>query len=316
MHANSIHDARGARLAPVSTAEKTEIRLLVIVPVFGNWADTIDCLRMLAEQESRDFVVIVADDGSPDPPPAEVHSFPFVRYIRGPHVGFAANCNAAARLAHAQGATHLLFLNNDTAFSPRFIGEWLRTVGEFPDALLGPLIYWHHDPTSLWFSGGQQSILLPFFRLRQEFRARTSVDVLCGCVLLVPITAWLRLDGFHEGFVTYYEDFDFTLRAKREGIPAYVVVDRDLSVRHKVSRTTSRRGVWRKEYRMITSRLLFIRRQYQGVARYTCFVLCAAHLATTFVTSLPAVPDPRLLWEAVQVGLWSPAGQPDVGAEH
>ena len=311
MNPHSTYDTVRVRLAPATSAEATEVRLHVIVPVFGNWADTIDCLRMLAEQDSKGFSVILADDGSPDPPPAEVHSFPFVCYIRGQHVGFAANCNAAARFAHTQGATHLLFLNNDTAFSPRFIGEWLRTVRELPDALVGPLIYWHHNPNSVWFSGGQQSILLPFFRLRREFRARTFVDVLCGCVLLVPMTAWLQLDGFHEGFVTYYEDFDFTLRAKRAGIPSYVVVDRDLSVRHKVSRTTSRRGVWRKEYRMITSRLLFIRRQYRGVARYTCLVLCVAHLATTFVTSLPAVPDPRLLWEAVQAGLWSPAGEPD-----
>jgi GT2 family glycosyltransferase len=311
MNPHSTSDTVRVRLAPATPAEATEVRLHVIVPVFGNWADTIDCLRMLAEQESKGFSVILADDGSPDPPPAEVHSFPFVHYIRGQHVGFAANCNAAARLAQTQGATHLLFLNNDTAFSPRFIGEWLRTVRELPDAVLGPLIYWHHDPTSLWFTGGPQSILLPFFRLRQGFRVRTPVDVLCGCVLLVPMTAWMQLDGFHEGFVTYYEDFDFSLRAKRGGIPAYVVVDRDLSVRHKVSRTTSSRGAWSKEYLMITSRLFFIRRNYRGVARCTCLLLCVAHLAVTLVTSLPALPDPGLLWKAVQTGLWSPAGQPD-----
>lgn len=308
MAPKTIQDTKREGLAPVAADEAAEIRLHVIVPVFGNWADTIDCLRMLAGQESKDFSVILADDGSPEPPPAEVHSFPFVQYIRGPHVGFAANCNAAARLAQAQAATHLLFLNNDTAFSPRFIAAWLQTVRELPDALLGPIIYWYHDPDSVWFSGGPQSLLLPFLRLRRAFLERTPVDVLCGCVLLVPITAWLQLDGFHERFVTYYEDFDFTLRAKREGIPAYVVVDRDLSVRHKVSRTTRSRGVWRKEYRMITSRLLFIRRNYHGVARYTCFVLCAAHLATMLVTSLPAVPDPRLLWAAVRAGLKSPAG--------
>ena len=99
------------------------------------------------------FSVILADDGSPDPPPAEVHSFPFVRYVRGPHAGFAANCNRAARIALTQSATHLLFLNNDTAFNPRFIGAWLQTARELPDALVGPLIYWHHDPNSVWFSG-------------------------------------------------------------------------------------------------------------------------------------------------------------------
>lgn len=302
-------DAKGAMLAPATPAEAATIRLHVIVPVFGNWPDTIDCLRMLAAQESQDFSVILADDGSPEPPPAEAHSFPFVQYIRGPHVGFAANCNAAARLAHAQAATHLLFLNNDTAFNSRFIATWLQTARELPDALLGPLIYWHHDPESVWFSGGPQSIWLPFFRPRHTFPAQTRVDVLCGCVLLVPISAWMRLGGFHEQFVTYFEDMDFSLRAKQDGIPAYVVVDPNLSVLHKVSRTTRSRGIWRKEYRMITSRLLFIRRNYHGVARYACFVLCAAHLAATLVTSLPAVPTPRLLLRAIWAGLWTPSAE-------
>ena len=122
MHASPPHHAFGTNLVAVAPAEMTEIRLFIIVPVVGNWADTTDCLRMLAEQESEDFRVILADDGSPDPPPAEVHSFPFVRYVRGPHAGFAAICNTAARIALTQSATHLLFLNNDTAFNPRFIG--------------------------------------------------------------------------------------------------------------------------------------------------------------------------------------------------
>ena len=51
MNVHSTYDAIGIRLASVTPAEAPEIRLFVIVPVFGNWADTIDCLRMLAEQD-------------------------------------------------------------------------------------------------------------------------------------------------------------------------------------------------------------------------------------------------------------------------
>ena len=71
-----------------------EIRLFVIVPVYGNWEDTHDCLAALAAQTCGQFEVLVADDGSPVPPPACVGQFPFVRYTRRSHRGFAANCNA------------------------------------------------------------------------------------------------------------------------------------------------------------------------------------------------------------------------------
>jgi len=60
---------------------------------------------------------------------------------------------------------------------------------------------------------------------------------------------------------------------------------------------------------MITSRRLFSRRNYRGVARYAGFVLCVAHLAATLVTSLPAVPSPRLLREAMWAGLWTPSAE-------
>jgi GT2 family glycosyltransferase len=45
----------------------------------------------------------------------------------------------------------------------------------------------------------------------------------------------MRLGGFHERFVTHFEDMDFALRAKQDEIPPYVVVDPNLSALHKVS---------------------------------------------------------------------------------
>src|SRR5271167_3245607 len=125
---------------------KSEIRLFVIVPVFGNWDETMDCLRALEAQTTRQFDVLIADDGSPELPPPDIHGLSLTTYLRHPHRGFAANCNAAAREAIRRGATHLLFLNNDTAFSLRFLEAWLSTVAVLPEAILSPNIYWYDDP--------------------------------------------------------------------------------------------------------------------------------------------------------------------------
>lgn len=74
---------------------KSDIRLYLIVPVYGNWNDTLDCLRMLGAQSDRDFRVIVADDGSPEPPPSSLGDFPFVEYLRNPHRGLPPTATQA-----------------------------------------------------------------------------------------------------------------------------------------------------------------------------------------------------------------------------
>ena len=279
------------------------IRLAVIIPVYGNWEDTLDCLRMLAGQSSGEFRVFLSDDGSPQSPPDEVSSFRFVTYLRNPHAGFAAACNAGARAACDSGYTHLLLLNNDTAFEAGFIEAWLSKVCAFPRAIMGPIIYFYDQPGVVWYSGGPDSIAVPFFRFTRRFASQTAVDVLTACVLLVPTDIWRKCDGFDERFVTYYEDFDFMLRAREMGVAAYVVVEPSLKVLHKASRTTLSRGQWHRDYRMIASRLLFIRRRYAGIERMMCLCLAIPHLAMIMLANLPSLPNPRLLWNAVREGL-------------
>lgn len=105
-----------AAASTADAASSIPLRLAVIMPVFGNWADTLDCLGMLADQSSRHFKLYLADDGSPEPAPDAVHACPFVTYLRRPHTGFAATCNAAVDAAADEGCTHVLLLNNDTSF--------------------------------------------------------------------------------------------------------------------------------------------------------------------------------------------------------
>lgn len=278
------------------------IRLAVIVPTYGNWADCLDSLRLLAAQDATAFTVILADDGAVASPPPAILDLPFVNYLRLPHSGFATTCNAAARTAISSGATHLLFLNDDTAFGIRFISAWLEKIREIPSAIMGPMIYYYDRPEEVWFSGGRRSVVVPFIRCRTKAVAQKPVDILTACALVVPCEAWNHLGGFDESFITYYEDFDLLLRARQSGIPVLLVTEKDLEVLHKVSRTTGRNGPWSREYRMIASRLLFIRRRYVGCEKALCMVLAVPHLLATCIRYLPALPHARHLWNAISQG--------------
>jgi GT2 family glycosyltransferase len=87
---------------------RSDIRLFVIVPVYGNWGDTFDCLKALDAQDCRSFRVLIADDEFPEPAPPTIHCFDFAEYVPGPHLGFAGTCNRAPRIALEQGAIYLL----------------------------------------------------------------------------------------------------------------------------------------------------------------------------------------------------------------
>ncbi len=279
-----------------------DLRFFVIIPVYGNWVDTIETLRALAKQECQDFRVLIADDGSPSEAPPEIHGFAFAEYLKQPNLGFGGNCNRAANIAIQQGATHLLFLNNDTDFSPEFIGTWLSTVQRLPHAIISPLIYWFNKPDAIWFSGGKMSLFIPYIRLSQAFSETTLVDIVCGCTLLVPVKEWKQLHGFDESFAVYFEDFDLSLRAKSAGIPTYVVPHAQLRVWHKVSGSFRGNHIWQQQYHLLTSRILFIRRYFRGLERSLSYGLTTLHLITMIAQRFPKLPNPSLLWNAAANG--------------
>ncbi len=283
------------------------IRLVVIIPVYENWEDTHECLQRLEAQSDRGFTVLLADDGSPNPPPPDILHFRFVRYLRRPNAGFAGNCNRAVREAIAAGATHVLLLNNDTLFGPGFIQGWLCAVAAKPRAVMSPVIYWASDPERVWYSGGRKSLLVPFFRLADSFTEATPVDILCGCTLLVPVNVWRELGGLDERYFFYFEDLDFTLRARRHQVECLVLPGKDLRVWHKVHGSFRGTGAWKGHYRLIRSQLFFVRAHYTGIRKALALALCFLHIAVFWLLNLPQMPDRGQLREAVTRGVRPPA---------
>lgn len=284
-------------------------RIFVVLPVYGNWQDAIHCLKALDSQTAREFRILIADDGSPVPPPGEIHRFQLAHYIRNCHNGFSVNCNLAAQAAIAEGATHLLFLNSDTTFGSAFMEQWIRRVSEFPDAILSPLIYWARRPGRIWTSGGKFTLLTPFARSRRCYTEVTEVNIVTGCAMLVPSAAWRTLGGLDAKYFMYFEDFDLTLRGKEAGIRTYVLPDRELHVLHRVAGSFRGETIWRRHYLMLTSRLIFIRSHYRGLLKPLSIGLSLVHLGLTIVVSLPHLPRPRPLWTAISQGFAADASR-------
>ena len=197
----------------------------VIIPIYGKWEYTLQCLYSLYLNLPTEFTleIIVVDDCSPDQSGDIISKVEGIHYVRNPiNLGFLKSCNYGASLAKGK---FLYFLNNDTVIRPGCIEELLATFNKFPLAgLVGSkLIYpdgslqeaggiiW--QDASGWNFGRNQDPCAPIYNYARE------VDYCSGASIMIARELFFSLSEFEERYVpAYYEDVDLAFKVKEAGL--------------------------------------------------------------------------------------------------
>ena len=213
--------------APFALPVGDEPQVSVIIPVHGELAHTLACLRSLAKHGAHaPFEVIVVDDASPDASAATLVQVGGLRLLRNAaNLGFIGSCNAGAAAARGE---FLLFLNNDTQVTPGWLDALLDCFAEradcgiagsrlvYPDGRLqeaGGLVF---ADGSCWTTGRFEPRDVPLFRCRRE------VDYVSGASLLIRREVFDRAGGFDTRYApAYYEDADLAFAVRRLGLHVY-----------------------------------------------------------------------------------------------
>ena len=207
----------------------------VVIPVYGQFARTLECLRALAAHPCAvPAEVIVVDDGSPDETAERMPLIEGVRYHkRAENGGFIAACNDGASLARGES---VVFLNNDTIPQPGWLDALLRTFEDhadvglagsqlrYPDGRLqeaGGVVF---SDGSAWNYGRHAS--------PEDCRYAyvRDCDYVSGAAIAVPRALFEQIGGFSTLYApAYYEDTDlaFAVRARGKRVlyqPESVVV--------------------------------------------------------------------------------------------
>jgi O-antigen biosynthesis protein len=204
-----------------------EPRVSVIIPVHGELAYTLACLRSITQRAAAAaFEVIVVDDASPDDSAQALAGIAGLRLIVNPrNLGFIGSCNAGAAAARGE---FLLFLNNDTQVTSGWLDALLRCFAEradcgiagsrlvYPDGRLqeaGGLVF---ADGSCWTTGRFEPRDVPLFRCRRE------VDYVSGASLLIRRDVFVRAGGFDARYApAYYEDADLAFAVRGLGLRVY-----------------------------------------------------------------------------------------------
>jgi GT2 family glycosyltransferase/glycosyltransferase involved in cell wall biosynthesis len=218
-----LYAPEAAPFAPFALTTSDAPRASIVIPVYGQFAHTLACLRALAAHPPQAaFEVIVVDDGSADESPAALPQVAGLRYHRrAVNGGFIAACNDGAALARGE---FLVFLNNDTVPQPGWLDALLRTFDEHPDAgLVGAQLLYPDGRLqeaggvvfrdgSAWNYGRFESPDDPRYGYLRD------ADYVSGAALAIPRALFASLSGFDARYApAYYEDTDLAFAVRGAG---------------------------------------------------------------------------------------------------
>ncbi len=239
--------------------EKKFIPKVFIIVLNHNGGELLgNCLQSLRHVLYADFSVIVADNASADNSLEMVRqNFPTTIIIEnGKNIGFAAGNNIGIRYALAHSADYVLLLNQDTEVEPNFLDKLIEAAEKKPTVgILSPLIFWQRTE-KIWFSGGRINWLtMKSIHDKILFRqVPYETGFITGCSMLIKKAVFDRIGYLSEKYFLYWEDADFSCKAKKAGFRNLVVPESRVYHFEKSTLATGKKLYW-----LVLSGLIFFK---------------------------------------------------------
>jgi GT2 family glycosyltransferase len=268
------------------------MKKLDIVIVNWNSGDQLrSCLNSIAKAQKTNFDlsrVVVVDNASTDDSTyhLDLYKLPITIIRNVINIGFARACNQGAKGSEAD---YLLFLNPDivlfddslslaVAFMDRKGNEKIgicgiqlvdrngnvaRTCARFPQVR-------HYFFKLLGLNYFFPGIFHCHFMKEWDHCNNSCVDQVMGAFFLVRKNLFDRLEGFDENFFLYFEEVDFSLRARQLGYMTFFLAE--TRAYHKGG-GTSEKVKAKRLYYFMRSQLIYGRKYYRKPA-LAMLILC------------------------------------------
>jgi GT2 family glycosyltransferase len=241
-------------------------KVFIIVLNFNGKEVIKKCLSSLFKLDYPNFEVILVDNNSQDGSLEIAKSnFSKANFIKNSqNRGFSAGNNVGIKFALERMADYILIINSDTESEKDFLTKLVLAAEKDSEAgILSPVIF-GADMNKIWFSGGK----IDWFRMKgimeQDAKSEESYETeyLSGCAMLVKAEVFQKIGLFDEDFFLYYEDTDFSFRAKRAGYKNLVVSSSWIYHFEKSEESKTNKLYW-----LIISGLIFFQKNTPSIFR-------------------------------------------------
>jgi GT2 family glycosyltransferase len=243
--------------------------VVVVILNYNGWRDTAACVSSCQKLTYTNFRILVLDNGSTDGSETLLRErYPEMEIIQtGKNLGFAGGNNAGIRQVLEQKADFVWLLNNDTIVEPQCLALMVRAAGtDDRVGMVGSKIYYHHAPKTLWFAGGEIDLGKGGLtrHIGQDERDVGSYNKLgetgyiTGCSILASREMIEEVGLLEEEYFLYFEDVDWSLRARRKGWK--LLYQPEAKLWHKEGAQTDKIYTERFIYYFLRNRFFCVRR--------------------------------------------------------
>lgn len=246
---------------------RLEERLPSVVAVVLNWnnlPDTLESVQSLRRSDYENLAVWVVDNDSREDPTRELElEHPGIRVLRNAtNLGYGGGNNTGLKRAIAEGADYVLLLNNDAVVAPDTVQRLVSALeSDLRIAMATPTVFYSDRPTEVYWDGGfvdwKTGDTPHDSRRLSTHDGIVSSEWLDGCALLVRTVAAREIGLLDERYFLYFEDAEWSVRARRRGWTNVVV--RAGQVWHKVSRSTGGTANPAVRFYYLRNRYLFMK---------------------------------------------------------
>lgn len=245
------------------------MKIAIVTVNFNGKQDTLEFLESLKKlrMENGQLKIIVVDNGSTDGSVESIKiQYPEVDILQnGANEGFSGGYNRGMLYAYVWGADYVLVINNDTTVKDSNLLQSMIKVLRSDEkiGLVSPKIYFapgfefHKDRYKneelgkvIWYGGGK----FDWDNIRSLHRGVDEVDIgkfdlgeesdfVTGCCMLIKRQVLEKVKKpaagfgfFDDDLFLYFEDVDFTKRAKKAGFKLFY--DGSVAIFHKASQSS------------------------------------------------------------------------------
>jgi GT2 family glycosyltransferase len=164
-----------------------------------------------------------------------------------------------------QGTDFVLLLNNDLTVDPPFLDAMVAAAARYKRlAALSPRAYFYDPPDLIYSTGGMVNLWTGVARQvgrgvvdNGQFERPARRDYADGLCMLIPAEALDRVGLLDEDYFAYWEETDWCVRARQNGLRCYYVPE--AKVWHKAERSQRANDAFNFHYRR--NALMFVRKR-------------------------------------------------------
>ena len=271
-----------------------DIALSIITINYNGLADTCALIDSIPLNDDSLEVIVVDNASKADEATTIQQRYPQVKVIKSDkNLGFAGGNNLGIKAAHGK---YLFFLNNDTLLRPQ-TSDFRHLISRLgADEKIGavcPKIRFAWVSNPIQFAG--YTPLSPItMRNRSigfgeedngQYDKAHPTPYAHGAAMMVKREVIEKAGLMPECYFLYYEELDWSMMIRRAGYEIWY--EPTCTVYHKESQATGQNSPLRTYY-ITRNRLLFVKRNIQGLDKYLSYFYLATIVATKDILKFTA----------------------------